>query len=423
MSKIRIYSLARELKLDNNQVLELARNLGADVSTASSAIDDVIADKIRAKKTEPKARQRGGSPRQPAQQRSQPATKQTAPVYPTAEVPKPEEAAIEEPPAKAATAAPPASPRRPAHSAKTSVLAPTAAPEPAAAATTGRHAKRYYLVDGLNVCNWQKTPSLAPLVTLLIELKRQGHSFLCIFDANTRFVLEDLGERDKYEHLLNRFDCIGEVPGGTQADDFILFRAHKTGDAIISNDQYRDQKYRERYKWLRSVSPRLCKGIVLGGFLILPELDVHARVRESLPSIIKEFEEVFSSPAHRERPEHRQESRSSQRGEPRTDQRADQRADARVEPRIESRADQKQAEPKPKAEPRHEAKPAPKSAESVPSPEDSATQGEGPVADLAAEPRPRSRRGRRRRGRRGGGGSGAANTGSVEGAGGAGAPQ
>jgi hypothetical protein len=223
-------------------------------------------------------------------------------------------------------------------------------------------------VDGLNVLNWQKNPSLAPLLTLLIELKRQGHAFLCIFDANTRFVLEELGERDKYEQLIQKYDCLGEVPGGTRADDFLLFRAHKMGEAIISNDQYREPKYRDRYKWLRSVSPRLCKGIVLGGFLSLPELDVHAHVRDSLPSIIKEFEELFGRPPQRQRaPEHRPVPKPPPLPEPKADEASEQPA----EPAAEQRAQ-------------------------------------------------RSRRSRRRRGRRGGGGGsggGAGGTGNATGTG------
>ncbi len=394
MSKIRIYALARELKLENNQVIELARSCGADVSTASSAIDETIAARIREKKPDPKGRQPA---RGHGQQRSQQA-KQTGEMAEPSQPPAaPAEAPASAKPASSAHAPSsrrqPQGPRAPAQAAAPS---PDTDIAPGPASAHGRAAKRYYLVDGLNVCNWQKTPSLAPLVTLLIELKRQGHAFLCIFDANTRFVLEDLGERDKYEHLLNKYDCVGEVPGGTQADDFLLFRAHKTGDTIISNDQYRDQKYRDRYKWLRSVSPRLCKGIVLGGFLILPELDVHARVRDSLASILKEFEEVFGSGAHREQPaDNRAGHRAHQRSEPRGGPvPKPERSAPRTEPKLEPKATRAPARTEPPPATTHE----------------QPTSQESPAAaqptDQSAEPRPRSRRRGRRRGRRGGGGGG-----------------
>ncbi len=47
MGKVRIYELAKELKLENRKVLEDARRLGVDVSVASNTLPDAIADKIR----------------------------------------------------------------------------------------------------------------------------------------------------------------------------------------------------------------------------------------------------------------------------------------------------------------------------------------------------------------------------------------
>src|SRR2546421_12247076 len=47
MGKVRIYELARELKLESRKVIEHARRLGVDVSVPSNSLDDPIADKIR----------------------------------------------------------------------------------------------------------------------------------------------------------------------------------------------------------------------------------------------------------------------------------------------------------------------------------------------------------------------------------------
>jgi translation initiation factor IF-2 len=47
MGKVRIYELARELKLESRKVIEDARRLGVDVSVASNTVDEVIADRIR----------------------------------------------------------------------------------------------------------------------------------------------------------------------------------------------------------------------------------------------------------------------------------------------------------------------------------------------------------------------------------------
>lgn len=379
---MRIYTLARELKLSNAEVLEMARHHGANVSTPSSAIPETIATAIREQhsKREPS--------RAPVPQKNQSHRRPTRAA----------------PDRRASEPAEPAHPSRQSHS-RQGTQQPGAAShrkqeEPSVALPEtsaeqhpdqSKSKKRLYLVDGLNVCNWAKTPSLAPLLTLLIELKRQGHQFLCIFDANTRFVLEDLGERDKYEHLLNKYECFGEVPGGTQADDFLLFRAHKTGDAIVTNDQYRDQKYRERYKWLRSVSPRLCKGMVLGGFMILPELDVHARIRESLSGVMKDFEDAFGTGSAREHQADHRQAHSTHRRKP--------QAQPKVAA-IAAPAEQKQPAPSP----------APAAA-IVPATVTPATitpaasvDGQAGSPGTSAEQRPRSRR-RRRRGRRGGGGA------------------
>ena len=47
MSKVRIYELARELKLESRKVLEDARRLGVEASVPSNTLEDAVADKIR----------------------------------------------------------------------------------------------------------------------------------------------------------------------------------------------------------------------------------------------------------------------------------------------------------------------------------------------------------------------------------------
>ncbi|MCI0666244.1 MAG: translation initiation factor IF-2 N-terminal domain-containing protein, partial [Acidobacteria bacterium] len=47
MRKVRIYELAKELRLEGRKVLEDARRFGADVSAPSSSVDAAIAEKIR----------------------------------------------------------------------------------------------------------------------------------------------------------------------------------------------------------------------------------------------------------------------------------------------------------------------------------------------------------------------------------------
>src|ERR1044072_2950485 len=61
-NKIRIYDLAKELKLDNKKVIEDARREGIDVSVPSNTVPNEVAERIRTKyfpkKAMPKAVQR-----------------------------------------------------------------------------------------------------------------------------------------------------------------------------------------------------------------------------------------------------------------------------------------------------------------------------------------------------------------------------
>ena len=47
MGKVRIYDLAKELKLESKKVLEDARRLGVDASVPSNTLPDAVAAKIR----------------------------------------------------------------------------------------------------------------------------------------------------------------------------------------------------------------------------------------------------------------------------------------------------------------------------------------------------------------------------------------
>ncbi len=48
-SKVRIYDLAKEIKLDSKRVLEEVRREGVDVSVPSNTISKELAEKIRSK--------------------------------------------------------------------------------------------------------------------------------------------------------------------------------------------------------------------------------------------------------------------------------------------------------------------------------------------------------------------------------------
>ena len=61
-NKVRIYDLAKELKLESKKVLDDARMMGVDVNVASNSVDDVIAARIR-EKYYPKKEPTAASPR------------------------------------------------------------------------------------------------------------------------------------------------------------------------------------------------------------------------------------------------------------------------------------------------------------------------------------------------------------------------
>ena len=60
MSKIRIYELAKELRLDNKKVIDEAKRLGVDVHQPSNSVSDDVANKIREKYFPKKVVAKGG---------------------------------------------------------------------------------------------------------------------------------------------------------------------------------------------------------------------------------------------------------------------------------------------------------------------------------------------------------------------------
>jgi translation initiation factor IF-2 len=148
MGKVRIYELARELKLESRKVLEDARRLGIDVSVPSNSVDEAIADKIREQyypKKEPPAVQRtarlvktskSAPPPEPAAEAEAEEAQAPAATAPAATPPSapPSEASKArvlklKPPAPAAPASPAAPAPEPTETAETAAPAPTP-PEP-----------------------------------------------------------------------------------------------------------------------------------------------------------------------------------------------------------------------------------------------------------------------------------------------------
>jgi len=139
---------------------------------------------------------------------------------------------------------------------------------------TGSRPQRI-VIDGLNVCYWgdSETPDLSIVLDVASYLVEHGITFICYFDANTRYVIEE-HQRVFYRNLLRgeHSDRFVEVPGGATADEFILDEASRTGSAVLSNDRYRD--FRSRFPWLKDES-RLFKGLVVGDRIQIPGLGIN----------------------------------------------------------------------------------------------------------------------------------------------------
>jgi hypothetical protein len=150
-----------------------------------------------------------------------------------------------------------------------------------------------FIIDGLNVCRdfFQKRGklSLKPLATILTEIMERSGNFICIFDANAVY---EFKRNSNYEAKclkdLLKFDqyfCMS--PGRSRADDHVLNRANHTGEPIISNDQYK--RYIKKYDWIEKEEERLIKGKVMGKHVSIFDLDIYRPVCTNIKKAVKDL--------------------------------------------------------------------------------------------------------------------------------------
>jgi hypothetical protein len=115
-----------------------------------------------------------------------------------------------------------------------------------------------FVIDGTNVVllHGRGSPELRYLLALCEALRRRGYSFVCFFDANTGYILEaNAGEQaEVFQQVLvdPRWSAsLQLVPGGIEADEWILEHAKAEDADVISNDKYRDRARRHRWIWKR----------------------------------------------------------------------------------------------------------------------------------------------------------------------------
>jgi tetratricopeptide (TPR) repeat protein len=158
-----------------------------------------------------------------------------------------------------------------------------------------------YIIDGSNICfsylPQSSTPSLALLLSLLVGLLENDFSFLCFFDANTRHKLRE-SSGDEFSNLIeyltsNHSDHFVEVPGGTEADEFILETANTTGESIISNDRYRDRS--DQYNWIEKSPDRLLKGTLVNNRIMIPSMHLDVALKNDHSKLLRELEIRFGA--------------------------------------------------------------------------------------------------------------------------------
>ncbi|MGZ5436982.1 MAG: vWA domain-containing protein [Pyrinomonadaceae bacterium] len=138
----------------------------------------------------------------------------------------------------------------------------------------------FFIVDALNICKEaSRRPRLATLLSLLVELKKQGHDFLCVFDESAYREFRDQGGEglSLYNSLVHDYtNHFSQIRG--KADEKIVAIANKDDSAIISNDSFRE--YRQRYPWLRD-RDRLVKVSVVRKMIFSERIGIEASEYET----------------------------------------------------------------------------------------------------------------------------------------------
>lgn len=117
---------------------------------------------------------------------------------------------------------------------------------------------RRFVIDGTNVVlvHGRARPELRYVLALCKYVTKLGSTFTCFFDANMGYILDEY-DRQQYEVFQQIMSdprwsenlCV--VPGGTEADEWILRCAKSEGADVISNDKYRSRARRNRWIWKR----------------------------------------------------------------------------------------------------------------------------------------------------------------------------
>jgi len=121
--------------------------------------------------------------------------------------------------------------------------------------------KAGYVVDGSNVMYWAGNgPDIGSVSAVVQRMKATGKNFHVFFDASVGYKLFDrhASAKELAKGLNLDTALVTIVPGGTNADVFILKYASRHRDTVVSNDQFKDNAK------LAKGLPRM-RGAVSGG--------------------------------------------------------------------------------------------------------------------------------------------------------------
>ncbi|GHA60481.1 hypothetical protein GCM10008927_27500 [Amylibacter ulvae] len=134
-------------------------------------------------------------------------------------------------------------------------------------------------IDGSNVF-LRRDPNLLVMHMMVVTLLEMGHEVHVFFDANIYYVMEESGivfsgNGNHHNQIAEAFGIpttdITIVPGGSQADHFILPFADKPNGVVITNDRF--SEFAQDFPWVKH-KKRLAKFDVVQNHLLIPRFNM-----------------------------------------------------------------------------------------------------------------------------------------------------
>ena len=147
----------------------------------------------------------------------------------------------------------------------------------------------FFVVDALNICKETSDgrARLTILLSLLLELKKKGYDFLCIFDESAYGEFKRQNNQDFYKNLTKNYkDHFSKIR--ETADEIVIFKANEKNCQIISNDNYTQYRQNPKYTWLQD-NNRLVKVSVILGTIFAKKIDIETNEVEDLYAVWEEL--------------------------------------------------------------------------------------------------------------------------------------